>query len=115
MQLTENSYLSKKTYEIPLLKDNGSNYTAWKFQQMTMLCMHKLLTLTSRANKQPTPLSGNNAQDEEKIKAYKETYMKWKQHDNEAFSQIMLNMEDGVMANVVNTTSVHEAWTRIVK
>ncbi|KAJ1300249.1 hypothetical protein OPQ81_005078 [Rhizoctonia solani] len=115
MQSTENSYLSKKTYEIPLLKDDGSNYTAWKFQQMTVLHMRKLLMLTSGTDKQPTTLSGNDAQDEEKIKAYKETYAKWKQCDDEAFSQIMLNMEDGVMADVVNMTSAHKAWTRIAE
>ncbi|KAJ1299270.1 hypothetical protein OPQ81_002675 [Rhizoctonia solani] len=115
MQLTENSYLSKKTYEIPLLKDDGLNYTAWKFRQMTMLHMHKLLTLANGTDKQPTPLSGTNAQDEEKVKAYEETYMKWKQCNDEAFSQIMLNMEDGVMADIVDTTSVHKAWTRIVE
>jgi hypothetical protein len=31
------SYLSKKAYDIPLLKDDGSNYTTWKFCQTTVL------------------------------------------------------------------------------
>ncbi|KAJ1305514.1 hypothetical protein OPQ81_000521 [Rhizoctonia solani] len=64
-----------------------------------MLHMCKLLALTNGTNKLPTLLSGTDAQDEEKVKAYKETYVKWKQCNNEAFSQIMLNMEDGVMAD----------------
>jgi biopolymer transport protein ExbB/TolQ len=40
---------------------------------------------------------------------------KWKQQDNKAFLQITLNMEDGVMNNIVDKTSANKAWTRIVE
>ncbi|KAF8676777.1 gag-polypeptide of LTR copia-type [Rhizoctonia solani] len=115
MQSTKNSYLSKKTYKIPLLKDNGSNYTAWKFRQTTVLRMRKLDTIAWGKEKPPAKLTGTNATDKTKVNKQEAAYSKWKLRNNEAFAQITLNMEDGCMANIVETTTAYEAWTRIVK
>ncbi|CCO37765.1 Retrovirus-related Pol polyprotein from transposon TNT 1-94 Includes: RecName: Full=Protease [Rhizoctonia solani AG-1 IB] len=111
----ENTYLNKKTYEIPLLKDDGSNYTAWKFRQTTVLCMRKLLSIATGAEPAPVALTTEEAKDSAKVSEQVERMAKWKQRDDEAFSQITLNMEDGVMNDIVDTTSANEAWTRIVE
>ncbi|CCO37246.1 hypothetical protein BN14_11401 [Rhizoctonia solani AG-1 IB] len=111
----ENTYLNKKTYEIPLLKDDGSNYTAWKFRQTTVLRMRKLLSIATGAEPAPVALTTEEAKDSAKVSEQVERMAKWKQRDDKAFSQITLNMEDGVMNNIVDTTSANEAWTRIVE
>ncbi|CCO35164.1 hypothetical protein RSOLAG1IB_11561 [Rhizoctonia solani AG-1 IB] len=111
----KNTYLNKKTYEIPLLKDDGSNYTAWKFRQTTVLCMRKLLSIATGTEPAPVALTTEEAKDSAKVSEQVERMAKWKQWDDKAFLQITLNMEDGVMNNTVNTTSANKAWTQIVK
>ncbi|CCO35636.1 Retrovirus-related Pol polyprotein from transposon TNT 1-94 Includes: RecName: Full=Protease [Rhizoctonia solani AG-1 IB] len=111
----ENTYLNKKTYKIPLLKDDGSNYTAWKFRQTTVLCMRKLLSIATGAEPAPVTLTTEEAKDSAKVSKQVKRMAKWKQQDDKAFLQITLNMEDGVMNNIVNTTSANKVWTRIVK
>ncbi|KAF8682958.1 Reverse transcriptase (RNA-dependent DNA polymerase) [Rhizoctonia solani] len=90
------SYLSKKTFNIPLLKDNGSNYTAWKFCQTTVLRLRGLLTIANGTEKKPEPLTGADA-----LIA--------------TFAQIAMNMDNGAMAEVIETLGAHEAWKRVIK
>ncbi|KAG8705258.1 hypothetical protein FRC08_001748 [Ceratobasidium sp. 394] len=104
-------YSSKKTYEIPLLKDDGSNYNAWKFRQTTVLRLRGLLGIVNGTDMLPDPLTGADAKDVAKIKTYDNEVTKWKKRDEDAFAQVTLNMEDGAMADVMETTSAFEAWT----
>lgn len=59
--------------------------------------------------------SGSDASDSTKVSAHAELLAKWQKRDEDAFAQIVLSMEDGAMADVVETTSAAEAWTRIVE
>jgi hypothetical protein len=63
----KNTYLNKKTYQIPLLKDNGFNYTAWKFRQTTVLRMQKLLSIATGAEPAPVALTTEEAKDSAKV------------------------------------------------
>ncbi len=99
-------YSSKKTYEIPLLKDDGSNYNAWKFRQTTVLRLRGLLEMVNGTDKLPDPLTGADAKDTAKVKIYNDEVVKCKKRDEDTFAQVTLNMEDGAMADVMETVTV---------
>ncbi|KAF8675637.1 hypothetical protein RHS04_06651 [Rhizoctonia solani] len=108
-------YLSKKTFDIPLLKDNGSNYTAWKFCQTTVLCLHGLLTIANGTEKKPKPLMGADALIASKVAEHQKLIDQWDKRNNKAFAQIAMNMDDGAMAEVIKTLGAHEAWKHMIK
>jgi hypothetical protein len=109
------SYLSKKVYNIPLLKDDGSNYTAWKFRQTTVLHLQGLYRVVSGMEHMPGALTNAETCDKTKVQERARDIEKWCQCDQEAHMQIMLAMQDNALADVVETTTVHEVWTRIIE
>ncbi|KAF8689764.1 gag-polypeptide of LTR copia-type, partial [Rhizoctonia solani] len=109
------SYLSKKTFNIPSLKDNGSNYTAWKFCQTTVLCLRGLLTIANGTEKKPKPLTGADALIASKVAEHQKLIDRWDKCNNKAFVQIAMNMDNGAMAEVIKTLGAHEAWKRVIK
>ncbi|QRW10540.1 Copia-like polyprotein/retrotransposon [Ceratobasidium sp. AG-Ba] len=112
---TTDVYASKKTFEIPLLRDDGSNYNAWKFRQQTVLKLCGLNAVATGTEKPPVELTAAEAKDSAQATAYEAELKAWTQKDEQAFAQITLNMEDGAMADVMETTSAYEAWTRVVE
>jgi hypothetical protein len=108
-------YLSKKAYDIPLLKDNGSNYTAWKFRQTTVLRLQGLYGVVNRTEHMLGVLTDAEMCDKTKVQERTWDIEKWCWHDQEAHAQITLAMEDSALADVVETTTVHEAWTHVIE
>jgi hypothetical protein len=108
-------YLSKKVYNIPLLKDNVSNYTAWKFHQTTMLRLQGLYGVVSGTEQMPGALTDAEMRDEVKVQERAQEIEKWSQHNQEAHAQITLAMEDGALVDVVETTTAHEVWTHVIE
>jgi hypothetical protein len=109
------SYLSKKAYDIPLLKDDGSNYTAWKFRQTTVLRLRGLYGVANGTEHMPGALTDAETRDETKVQEHARDIEKWCRRDQEAHAQITLAMEDGALADIVETTTAHEAWTRVIE
>ncbi|KAJ1300258.1 hypothetical protein OPQ81_005086 [Rhizoctonia solani] len=112
---TKDDYSSKKTYDIPQLKDDGSNYNAWKFRQETILALRGLLGAADGTDKAPTPLTAAEAKDAGKVTDYEAAVSAWKKRDREAYAQIVLNMEDQAMADVMRTKSAKGAWAKVIE
>ncbi|KAF8713823.1 GAG-pre-integrase domain, partial [Rhizoctonia solani] len=104
-----------KIYELPKLKDDGSNYNAWKFRQTTVLKLRGLFGVANGTNNLPDSLTKAEQKDTAKVASYKDSIAKWTKRDEDAFAQITLNMEDGAMADVMDTTTSNAAWTRIIE
>ncbi|QRW24744.1 Retrovirus-related Pol polyprotein from transposon TNT 1-94 [Rhizoctonia solani] len=113
MSTSENK--NTKIYKLPKLKDDGSNYNAWKFRQTTVLKLCGLFGVANGTNNLPNSPTEAELKDNAKVSNYKESIAKWTKQDEDAFVQITLNMEDGAMADVMDTTTAKQAWTRIVK
>ncbi|QRW17546.1 Copia-like polyprotein/retrotransposon [Rhizoctonia solani] len=79
------------------LKDDGSNYNAWKFCQTTVLKLRGLFGVANGTNNLPNSLTKAEQKDKSKVSHYKDLIAKWTRRDKDAFAQIMLNMEDGAM------------------
>ncbi|KAF8748810.1 hypothetical protein RHS01_10534 [Rhizoctonia solani] len=109
------SYLSKKTFDIPSLKDDGSNYTAWKFCQTTVLRLRGLLTIANGTEKKPEPLTGADALIASKVAEHQKLIDQWDKRNDKAFAQTAMNMDDGAMAEVIETSGAHEAWKRVIE
>ncbi|KAF8671212.1 transposition, RNA-mediated [Rhizoctonia solani] len=113
MSTSENK--NTKIYKLPKLKDNGSNYNAWKFCQTTVLKLRGLFGVANGTNNLPNSPTKAELKDNAKVSNYKESIAKWTKQDEDAFAQITLNMEDGAMADVMDTTTAKQAWTQIVE
>lgn len=109
MQSTD-LYSSKKTFEIPLLKDDGSNYNMWKFHQTTVLQLRSLLGIVNGTDTLPEPLTSQDAKDLAKISDQADAVVKWKKHNEDTFALVVLNMEDCTMTNVMEMTLAQDAW-----
>jgi hypothetical protein len=108
-------YLSKKAYDIPLLKDDRSNYTAWKFCQTTVLRLRGLYGVANGTEHMPGALTDTEMRDEVKVQERAREIEKWSRRDQEAHAQITLAMEDGTLADMVETTTAHEAWMCVIE
>jgi hypothetical protein len=60
-------------------------------------------------------LTDAETRDEVKVQERAWEIEKWSWRDQEAHAQITLAMADGVLADVVETTTVHEAWMRVIE
>ncbi|GAB1527328.1 hypothetical protein RhiTH_010503 [Rhizoctonia solani] len=109
MSTSENT--NTKIYKLPKLKDNGSNYNAWKFCQTTVLKLRGLFGVANRTNNLPNSPTKAKLKDNAKVLDYKELIAKWTKWDEDVFAQITLNMEDGAMADIMDTTTAKQAWT----
>ncbi|EUC57664.1 Copia-like polyprotein/retrotransposon, partial [Rhizoctonia solani AG-3 Rhs1AP] len=112
---TSETYASRKTYEIPLLKDDGSNYNAWKFRQTIVLKLRGLFGIVNGTDSLPAELSSADAKVATKVSDQAEAVKKWQKREDDAFAQVTLNMEDGAMTDVMEATSAKDAWTRVVE
>lgn len=106
---------SKKNYELPLLKIDGSNYNTCKCHQMMVLWLCGLLKVVLGTNKLPEPISVDDAKDLSLITTHADAVAKWSMWDKDAFAQVTLNMDNGAMIDMMETTSAHEAWTWVIK
>ncbi|KAF8749274.1 transposition, RNA-mediated [Rhizoctonia solani] len=104
-----------KIYKLPKLKDNGSNYNMWKFCQTTVLKLRGLFGVANGTNNLPDSLTKAKQKDTAKVASYKDLIAKWTKRDKDAFAQITLNMEDGAMADIMDTTTSNAVWTQIIE
>ncbi|KAJ1299517.1 hypothetical protein OPQ81_006113 [Rhizoctonia solani] len=77
MSKDTSSSISKKSLEIPSLKDDGSNYNAWKFRQLTILRLRGLAGFIDGTDSEPAQLTGSDANDSTKIAERAELVKKW--------------------------------------
>ncbi|CCO30981.1 hypothetical protein RSOLAG1IB_12702 [Rhizoctonia solani AG-1 IB] len=113
--MSNNDYSSKKTYEIPQLKGDGSNYTAWKFRQEIVLGLRGLIEIAEGTDEPPEQLTEAEAREDSKVSGYQDQLAKWKKRDREAYAQITLNMEDEAMADVMRTRTARDAWKKVIE
>ncbi|GAB1528326.1 hypothetical protein RhiTH_011520 [Rhizoctonia solani] len=106
MSTSENK--NTKIYKLPKLKDDGSNYNAWKFCQTTVLKLRGLFGIANGTNNLPNSPTKAELKDNAKVLNYKELIAKWTKQDEDAFVQITLNMEDGAMADQLTLTKILE-------
>ncbi|KAJ1299273.1 hypothetical protein OPQ81_002678 [Rhizoctonia solani] len=115
MSKDTSSSISKKSLKIPSLKDDSSNYNAWKFQQLTILCLHGLAGFIDGTNSEPAQLTGSDANNSTKIAERAELVKKWTAQSNEVHAQIILSMEDSALAEVIETMTAEQAWKHVVE
>ncbi|KAJ1305489.1 hypothetical protein OPQ81_000496 [Rhizoctonia solani] len=115
MSKDTSSSISKKSLEIPSLKDDGLNYNAWKFRQLTILCLRSLAGFIDGTDLEPAQLTGSDANDSTKIAERAKLVKKWTARSNEAHAQIILSMEDGTLAKVIKTMTAEQAWKHVVE
>ncbi|CCO34576.1 Retrovirus-related Pol polyprotein from transposon TNT 1-94 Includes: RecName: Full=Protease [Rhizoctonia solani AG-1 IB] len=93
-----NPYMSRHCFEIEDLKEDGSNYVAWKTRSMQILRTRKLDSVVTGTNPKPSPgAAANEAKD-------------WETRDQEALLQIMLSVSDGALKHIGHHTSAKSAW-----
>ncbi|CCO35905.1 Retrovirus-related Pol polyprotein from transposon TNT 1-94 Includes: RecName: Full=Protease [Rhizoctonia solani AG-1 IB] len=91
-------YMSRRRFEIEDLKEDGSNYVAWKTRSMQILRTQKLDSVVTGTNPKPSPgAADNEAKD-------------WETRDQEALLQIMLSVSDGALKHIGHHTSAKPAW-----
>ncbi|CCO35897.1 Retrovirus-related Pol polyprotein from transposon TNT 1-94 Includes: RecName: Full=Protease [Rhizoctonia solani AG-1 IB] len=112
---TKDKHSRSKAYDIPQLKDNGSNYNAWKFCQETILALRGILEVAQGTDKLPKALTVNESKEQSKVDSYNEQLLKWKKQDQEVYAQIVLNMEDQAMADVMRTKTAEDAWRKVIE
>ncbi|QRW07704.1 Copia-like polyprotein/retrotransposon [Ceratobasidium sp. AG-Ba] len=109
------SYISKKSFDVPTLKSDGSNYRPWKYRQELVLRVRGLDEIAFGSEPQPEPPTGADAKDAGKMEEYTLTLADWLERDQEALAQIALTIEDEALGDIVDAKTCHEAWTRIVE
>src|SRR5882762_8804781 len=91
---------SSKLYDVPLLEDNGANFTFWKYRVSLVLQVRELWPLVDGTEKPPTDVTTPE-------------YANWAYRDREARAQIVLTLADEPMNTVLNVTTAKESWDKI--
>lgn len=92
-------YMTRRRFEIEDLKEDGSNYVAWKTRTMQILRMRGLDGIVTGEDKKSTDTTSKPDAEKE-----------WKARDQEALTQIMLSITDGALKLISHHTSAKPAW-----
>ncbi|KAJ8463405.1 hypothetical protein ONZ51_g10275 [Trametes cubensis] len=89
-------------HDIAFLKNDGSNFTMWKFRISRVLMQHGLWTIISRTEPQPDSSANTAARTN------------WTACDENTFTQITLTLKDEPLNGVMHLTTSKEVWDKLV-
>ncbi|KAJ1301781.1 hypothetical protein OPQ81_009010 [Rhizoctonia solani] len=82
---------------------------------MTVLRLCNLIGLIKGTDLKPKPLTEDEAKESVKVSDHVELVKKWTTQNNDAHAQIVLSMDNGALAEVMETTTAYKAWMHIVE
>jgi len=98
-------------YDIPILKENGTNFQTWKYRICTVLNIRGLLNIAEEKEQRPSQIlmtgMGDNA-----TKAHTAQIEKiedWDCHNKETKAQITLTLSDEPLSGVIHAVSTADA------
>src|ERR1700690_1603786 len=101
-QPTTQARTSNRLYDVPMLKNDGSNFQTWKHRTQLVLMSRGLMPIVEGTEKQP------EANDAEALKD-------WKTRELDARVQIQLTLEEEQLSGVMSAKDAKETWDRILK
>jgi len=100
---------SSHLYNIPILKENGTNFQTWKYWICTVLNICGLLNIAEGKEQclsQILVTGKAHAAQIEKIE-------NWDCHNKEAKAQITLTLSDEPLSGVIHAGSAADAWDKL--
>ena len=104
-----------RLYDIPILKENSTNFQMWKYWICTVLDIHGLLNIAEGKEQHPLQIlvtrTGNDA-----AKAYAiqiEKIEDWNCRNKEVKTQITLILSNKPLSRVIHAGSAADAWDKL--
>jgi len=111
MTMKTSSYL----YDIPILKENGTNFQMWKYRICTVLDIRGLLNIAEGKEQHPsqTLVTGMGNDAAKAHAAQIEKTEDWDHRNKEAKAQITLTLSDEPLSGVIHAVSTADAWDKL--
>src|ERR1700675_1195279 len=93
---------SNRLYDVPCLKNDGSNFQTWKHRTELVLMSRGLMGIVKGTKKAPDGTNVDALND-------------WNVCELDARSQIQLTLEEEKLAGVISAKDAKETWDRILK
>lgn len=94
---------SNRLYDIDALKNDASNFSAWKYRCKRILQLRKLWGVVDGTEKEPDALTGDP-----------DALAEWKEKDEHALTQIALTLDDEPLNGVVHLEHAKQVWDRLM-
>jgi len=107
--------ISSCLYDIPILKENGTNFQTWKYQICTVLNIHELLNITEGKEQHSLQILVTGM-DDNAAKAHAAQIEKiedWDCCNKETKIQITLILSDELLSGMIHTRSAADAWDKL--
>jgi len=102
-------------YNIPILKENSTNFQTWKYWICTVLNICRLLNIAEGKEQHPSQIlvteMGNNAAKAHATQI--EKIKDWDHRNKEAKIQITLTLSDEPLSGVIHAGSATDAWNKL--
>jgi hypothetical protein len=89
-------------YDVPLLKNDGSNFQTWKHRTGLALLSRGLMQIVNGTEKEPAATDQDAVTD-------------WKTCELNARAQIQLTLEEEQLTGVMSAKNAKETWERILR
>ena len=93
---------SNRLYDIAALKNDGSNFTTWKYRCQKILELRELWDVVTGTDAMPDPTADRAG------------YLAWKRRDQLALTQITLTLEDAPLNGVVHEPTAKKTWDKLM-
>jgi hypothetical protein len=93
---------SNRLYDVPLLKNDGSNFQTWKHRTELVLLSRGLMQIVNGTEKEPAATDQDAVTD-------------WKTRELDARAQIQLTLEEEQLTGVMSAKDAKETWERILR
>ena len=105
---------SSRLYNIPILKENGTNFQMWKYQICTVLDIHGLFNIAEEKEQYSSQiLVTRTSNDTAKAHIIQiEKIEDWDCRNKEAKAQITLILSDKPLSRVIYAGSAANAWNK---
>ena len=102
-------------YDIPILKENGTNFQTWKYWICTVLDIHGLLNIAEEKEQCPSqiPVTGMGNDAAKAHVAQIEKIEDWDCCNKEAKAQITLTLSNEPLSGVIHAVSAADAWNKL--
>ena len=102
-------------YDIPILKENGTNFQTWKYWICTVLNICGLLNIAEGKEQHPSQIlvTGTSDNTAKAHSAQIEKIKDWDCHNKETKAQITLILSDKPLSGVIHAGSATDAWDKL--
>jgi hypothetical protein len=95
-------HASNWLYDVPLLKNDGSNFQTWKHRTKLVLQSRGLMGIVEGTEKEPAAMDPGAVLD-------------WKTRELDARVQIQLTLEEEQLSGVMSAITAKDTWDRILR